>query len=60
MLPINKKLQLVLIGLACSIVTALAINILIARWEKAGNFAKASIFIFTTFSLNWRKNRIRA
>jgi hypothetical protein len=50
MLPINKKLQLVLIGLACSIVTALAINILIARWEKAGNFAKSvDLYFYNIF-----------
>ncbi len=38
-LPLNKKLHLVLIGLASSLTFALAINTVFARWQRAGELA---------------------
>lgn len=39
MLPLTKKLQLVGIGLACSLFFAPVLNVIFEHWRKAGDFA---------------------
>ena len=46
MLPLAKKLQLMLIALACSLLFALAINSIIARWQRAADLAGNVDFYF--------------
>lgn len=46
MLPIQKKLQLLLLGLACSIVTAFAVELALAYWTAANDLSKTANYFF--------------
>jgi len=46
MLPIQKKLQLLLLGLACSVVTVFVVELVLANWTAASDLTKTGNYFF--------------